>query len=444
MATTKPTSSTQWASDPGAPKAAPGVGVQAQGLPKGAVVPAELLNGQLDQIDAWLAYLRSQGETFDSIRDLVESDALEDGDLGTVRGDASGRPLDDTWGKTAASFGSAEAVRLVSDGARVMVALPGNLYAFDPLDGTDLHSGAFFTDGAYGASPRLACDGRYLYAVSDSVLIRVLDPTTNSGAQLGVITHSDTLIDLCADGTRLYVIDDQDAVVCYEDLFDTPSVAWTNTIAGVTGLLCVATNGYLVAVGHDHNGTGNLTLYDADGSGTPLATLEFDSVGTPDVVRVAFTRDHLLAWTSNGKLYLMPAWEAAASTLASVELKEVSRGSAGGGTELLEVAPVQVSVCGEYMAQAHNSGTSGYVALFRLPKDGADLVPLGIKIIGSGSADTIKDIALGPDHLVVAHKGTSTLSAFSLPSRGQPRRYRKATSTDRYRAPWYGAVVEEG
>lgn len=448
MATPKPTVSTAWASDASAAKTSPGSGVQQWGLPKRAGIPHDMLNAQFDNIDQWLAWLRANVNVFASIKELVESEDLAQGDLGTVRGDSSVAPFG-VWVQTSTNLGSEVPVQVATDGARLMVVTDRYVWSMDPTQLADPlevwdAGGSFFN-----STPRAVGDGAWLHT-SSGTAIRIFDPTVDNGAAAdgGQITHGANILDIATDGQHLYVVDTSENITCYQDIFDTPTALWSNNLADATSTTCVATNGRLVAVGHDYftnGGTeGNVTLYDALTGPLPQ-TLAFDSVNEPEVVKLAFSRDHLLVWTNNGKLYIHPAWSD--EGLSTINEVSIPRTGFTTGVEFLDATPAAISVCGDYVAQAFNSSTVGYIALFRIPRGDATLVPVWLKRLTAAGAsnDCIYDLALGPDHLAVAHQsigGNVVLSTFRLPSAGQPRRYRKATSTDRYRAPWYGAVVE--
>lgn len=453
MATVKPSGSTDWATA-GTNVLEPTAGYQTNGHPKRAVAPSNVQNGWQKNVGEHLAYLRSQASSFDDIHELVESEDLALGDVGTVRGDASLRPFE-AWTKSPEYIdqgGSGQEATLVAtDGRRVLVASPTRLWVFHPNTGACLlvvNSVDTPAQGSLAATPvKLLTAGQYAHVLVGT-RDDIFDPTkTETAGNVAFPVINSVALDAVYDGQFLYAIDSGKRVTSYSDLTTTIQTRWTNSLLSTTALECIATNGQLVAVGHDFVvGTGNVTLYEADDpTGTPIRTLQIDATNTPTVKHVAFSRHHILIWTDNAKLFIHPAWYDG-NSLTNIDDIQIERSGGAVGTEFLEVTPAAIAVSEDYIAQAYNNGTSGYIALFALPQGPGPLMPIWVEVITAvgASGDCISDIALGPDHLVVAHKGPgTTVSCYRLPNAGQPRRYRKTPSTDRFRAPFYGAVVPE-
>lgn len=450
MATSKPTVSTSWASDAGASKTAPGVGVQQWGMPERGGVAHDILNGQLDNIDKWLKYHRANGSIFGSIKEMVASEDLSSSDRAIVRADYTANPFAVGWSKAAADLGGDNALAVATDGWRVFVGTEGDVYVLDILDGEPAHEGVGTPYTLVGSDIiRLATDGRYLYILPDGgSTFYVRDPTL-AYPDSAVATVNDgggsAIVDMCVDGGRVYLVRGNGYVKAYEDILGTPTLAWSDTTTiGATGALTqIATNGGRVAVAHDVQLGVNLTVFDT-GSGAVVHSHELDPANDPDGVAVCYLRDHLLAAVDTGLLYSLPGW---GSSLGGTFPAQIVRGGATNSANKLEVAPVRIVACGPYVAQAYNDSTDGYVALFRWSGMGDLLLPVWVGKFTQGTpgVDTIKDIALGPGHLVVCTKPLATSSAqvsvYQLPPR--ELRLLKAPTTHRYRAPFYGAVIEE-
>ena len=451
--TDKPTVSTRWASDAGADKTEPGVGVQQWGMPERGGVAHDLLNGQFDNIDQWIGYFRANAAMFSSVSDFVLSEDVGVGDAGLVVPDLGLGPFNGPWAKTAAQLGGHAAIACCTDGRRVfvMTASGGDLYVLDARDGDDLTPAvAPLANPGYGTAI-LRTDGHYLYCVFASYAhLLIVDPavSTYAAALVADITNKDSsaIVDFCVDGQRAYLIDASKDVRAYEDLFTSPNIDWEDesSFASSSGLLHIATNGRKLAVSHGQISGVNLSLYSVFGT-SPL-NREMDPDNDPDGGALVFTRDHLLAGASTGGLYALPGY-GDVSQMGGTYPALITRGGVTDGTNVLEVAPVKLVACGGYLAQAYNTSTHGYVALFRWSGVGGTLLPMWAESYQQSpqATGTIVDIALGPDHLVVVTKplaGTGVVvTCYRLPVR--KLRVIRADSTHRFRAPFYGAVIVE-